>query len=151
MERRLAVERGSNKSKKEHSYVVAYDLLTHQTKRTDGNVHTGHYTPVRNKNALNAINTLFLLPPGILNGRRGAFREAISCYNRALELSHNSSSKHVTLANRSAAFIKSQKFADALEDAQEAASLCPDYSMYVPIVRASFVLIALGGTKVECV
>ncbi|CAM9767550.1 unnamed protein product, partial [Hapterophycus canaliculatus] len=66
---------------------------------------------------------------GILNGRRGAFREAISCYDRALELSSSSSSKHVTLANRSAAFIKSQKFAEALEDAQEAAFFCPDYSI----------------------
>lgn len=66
---------------------------------------------------------------GILNGRRGAFREAISCYNRALELSNNSASKHVTLANRSAAYIKSDKYAEALEDAQEAALLCRDYSM----------------------
>eukprot|EP00903_Cladosiphon_okamuranus_P020317 g18641.t1 len=66
---------------------------------------------------------------GILNGRRGAFREAISCYNRALELSNNSPSKHVTLANRSAAYIKSEKFAEALEDAQEAALLCPEYSI----------------------
>ena len=70
-----------------------------------------------------------LVSKGILNGRRGAFREAISCYNRALELSNNSASKHVTLANRSAAYIKSDKYAEALEDAQEAALLCSNYSM----------------------
>ncbi|CAB1108580.1 unnamed protein product [Ectocarpus sp. CCAP 1310/34] len=64
---------------------------------------------------------------GILNGRKGDFREAISCYNRGLELSTNSPSKHVTLANRSAAYIKRQQFAEALRDAQEAAVLCADY------------------------
>ncbi|CAM9359743.1 unnamed protein product, partial [Ectocarpus sp. 8 AP-2014] len=66
---------------------------------------------------------------GILNGRKGEFREAISCYNRGLELSRNSPSKHVTLANRSAAYIKRQQFAEALRDAQEAAVLCSDYSI----------------------
>ncbi|CBJ28360.1 conserved unknown protein [Ectocarpus siliculosus] len=66
---------------------------------------------------------------GILNGRKGEFREAISCYNRGLELSRNSPSKHVTLANRSAAYIKRQQFAEALRDAQEAAVLCADYSI----------------------
>ncbi|CAM9269449.1 unnamed protein product, partial [Laminaria digitata] len=59
----------------------------------------------------------------------GLFREAVSCYNRALELSNNSPSRHVTLANRSAAYIKLRQYAEAFEDAQEAASLSTEYSM----------------------
>lgn len=66
---------------------------------------------------------------GILYGRENAFREAISCYNRALEITQNSSSRHITLANRAAAYIKIKKFAEALDDSREAAKLRPDYAM----------------------
>lgn len=76
-----------------------------------------------------ALRSLPLAAVGILYGRESSFREAISCYNRALELSSNSPSRHVTLANRSAAYIKIRKYAEALEDAQEAASLSAQYSM----------------------
>ncbi|CAM9984267.1 unnamed protein product, partial [Sphacelaria rigidula] len=65
---------------------------------------------------------------GILYAKASNFREAISSYNLALELSVHGSSRHVTLANRAAAYIKSSKFAEALADAEEAAMIRPGYA-----------------------
>ena len=58
-----------------------------------------------------------------------AYREAISCFNRALEISHGSPSRHMTLANRAAAYIKTRQYVDALADADEAVNLSPDCAM----------------------
>lgn len=81
--------------------------------------------------AIGFAGPLFLICPGILYAKGDAFREAVSCYNRALEISKNSSSRHVTLANRAATYIKMHMYAQALEDSEEAARLCTDYAMWV--------------------
>lgn len=56
--------------------------------------------------------------------QEGKFDEAITFYTQAIELD---SSNHVLYSNRSAAYAKSGKYLQALEDAEKTVSLKPDW------------------------
>lgn len=65
---------------------------------------------------------------GIEYARLGEYREAVSCYDRALEMSFDVPSKHITLVNRAAVFVKKCMYAEALLDARTAVRLQPQYA-----------------------
>lgn len=56
--------------------------------------------------------------------KSGNFDTAIKCYSDAIELGPDN---HVLYSNRSAAYMKVNKYEDALKDAEETVKLKPDW------------------------
>ena len=70
------------------------------------------------------------------------FEEAVKCYSEAIELSQDS---HILYSNRSAAYLKLEKFQDALLDAEKTIELKEDWPKVSHVKAAADFFLSVCG------